>query len=195
MEDLEQFISKFGTIDKKILEELKNCFKPKKLEKDQLFTQEGEYSNKVGFLQEGIIRAFFTGSGGKEFSKQFFMAPSMVGAYTSLVSNAPTKINHQALTDCTLLVASYPRILELYDRYHSLERIGRKIAEFYYVEKEQKLIEQAVFDAEKRYQLLRERFPTLENQIPQYYIASYLGISPTQLSRIRKKMVSTSLHM
>lgn len=195
MQDLEDFLKQFGSIDIKALEELKSCFSPQDLQKDELFTREGEYSKKIGFLSEGIIRAYFTGTDGKEFSKQFFVGPTIVGSYASLITSQPTKINHQALTKCTLFVAHYSRIVDLYDKYHSLERLGRKLAEYYYVEKEQKLIEQAVLDADKRYQLFKERFPTLENRIPQYYIASYLGVSPTQLSRIRKKLSTTSLHM
>lgn len=195
MQDFEDFLNQFGSIDKKALEDLTSCFSPRYLIKDELFTQEGEYSKTIGFLREGIVRAYFTGSDGKEFSKQFFVAPTIIGAYTSLITSQPTKINHQALSKCTILVAHYSRIVDLYDKHRSLERLGRKLAEFYYVEKERKLIEQAVFDAEKRYELFKERFPTLENRIPQYYIASYLGVSPIQLSRIRKKLATTSLHM
>jgi len=68
-----------------------------------------------------------------------------------------------------------------------MERIGRKIAEYYYLEKEKNLVDMALYDADKRYSILKERFPTIESQVQQYHIASYLGISPTQLSRIRKK--------
>ncbi len=195
MQDFENYINQFGTIDKEAIEDLKNCFYPKNLLKNEFFTQEGDYSKKVGFLKEGIIRAYFRDLNGKEFSKQFFVGPAIIGAYTSLITSQPSKISQQALTKCTILVANYNRIIELYDKHRSLEQMGRKLAEFYYVEKEQKLIEQAVLDAEKRYQLLKERFPTYENRIPQYYIASYLGISPTQLSRIRKKLATISLHM
>ena len=194
MLDLERHIKQFGSLDKAALEQLKNCFKPSSLGKNEFFSREGRYSKSVGFLREGIIRAFFTGEGGKEFTKQFFIGPAFIGAYNSLITATPANISHQALTHCKMLVAPYQRILELYDRHHSLERLGRKLAEFYYIEKEQKLIEQALLGAEERYQLLRNRFPTIENQIPQYHIASYLGISPTQLSRIRKK-ISTSLPM
>ncbi|MCH2046911.1 MAG: Crp/Fnr family transcriptional regulator, partial [Saprospiraceae bacterium] len=94
----------------------------------------------------------------------------------------------QALTDCKVWVADFVKIEALYDQYHDLERLGRKIAEQYFLEKEQKELEMALLDADKRYLLMRERFPTIEASIPQYYIASYLGISPTQLSRIRRKL-------
>ena len=100
------------------------------------------------------------------------------------------KIAQQALTDCKLLVANFSEIEALYDQYHEIERLGRKIAEVYFLEKEQKEIEMALLDADKRYLILRENFPKLENIIPQYQIASYLGISRTQLSRIRKKLLS-----
>ena len=59
------------------------------------------------------------------------------------------------------------------------------------IEEEQKEIEMALLDADKRYLIMRQKFPTLEAIVPQYYIASYLGISPTQLSRIRNKMKNT----
>ena len=105
-----------------------------------------------------------------------------------MLTKQPNKIAQQALTDCQVLTADFSKIEALYDRFHDLERLGRKIAEFYFLEKEQKEIEMALLDADKRYLIMREQFPTIESIIPQYYIASYLGISPTQLSRIRRKM-------
>jgi hypothetical protein len=65
--------------------------------------------------------------------------------------------------------------------------LGRKIAEFYFLEKEQKELEMGLLEADQRYDIFRDRFPHLESLIAQYHIASYLGISPTQLSRIRNK--------
>lgn len=195
MEDLEKYINQFGIIKKEVFNELKKCFHTKELKKNEFFTREGEYSNEIGFLKDGIIRAYFKDETGKEFTKQFFISPSIIGAYTSIITSKPNKINHQALTKCTMLIADYNLILKLYDKHHSLERIGRKIAEFHYVKKEEKLIEHAVLCAEKRYANLKNNFPAIENKIPQYHIASYLGISPTQLSRIRKKISNFSLHM
>ena len=195
MKDLKKYIDQFTVVQDEAFEDLKSCFYTKQLSKNELFTEEGKQSYEVGFLQEGIIRAYFKDVNGKEFSKHFFIGPSIIGAYTSLITTQANKINQQALTNCTLLVAQYSKILALYDKHQSLERLGRKLAEFHYVQKEQKLIEQALLDAEERYEILKNRFPTLENLIPQYYIASYLGISPTQLSRIRKKKSKFSLHM
>jgi CRP-like cAMP-binding protein len=76
----------------------------------------------------------------------------------------------------------------LYDKFPDLERVGRRLAEFYFVDKEQREIEIVLLDAEKRYQIFLQQYPGLSQLIPQYHIASYLGVTPTQLSRIRRKL-------
>jgi CRP-like cAMP-binding protein len=182
------YINNISSINEDALKELQKCFKPLQLRKNDFFVQEGEYAQQIGFLNKGIMRAFFLNQEGKEYNKQFFVAPSIIGAYTSLLTKQPNKIAQQALTDCEILVANFKDIEKLYDKFHDLERLGRKIAEFYFLEKEQKEIEMALLDADKRYLLMRESFASLELIIPQYHIASYLSISPTQLSRIRRKL-------
>jgi len=188
MKEFQTYLNNISPIKKETFEELQKHFKIVQLRKNEFFVREGEFAQKIGFLKKGIVRAFFQSQEGKEYSKQFFVAPSIVGAYSSLLTKQPNKIAQQALTDCEILVADFTNIEALYSKYHDLERLGRKIAEYYFLEKEQKEIEMALLDADKRYLILRERFPTIELLIPQYYIASYLGISATQLSRIRKKM-------
>lgn len=190
MNDFLKYINSISIIDDKALKELINCFKPIQLKKDDYFAKVGEYSNKIGFLKEGVVRAFFLNNEAKEYNKQFFVGPSIIGAYSSLLTKKPNKIAQQALTDCDILVGPFDEIERLYRKHHSLETLGRKIAEFYFLEKEEKEIEMALLDADKRYLIMRKKFPTIETIIPQYHIASYLGISATQLSRIRRKLKS-----
>lgn len=188
MQEFKNYINNISPLEEDTFAALAQCFQFVELGKNEFFTREGEYAHQIGFLKKGIVRAFFLNQEGKEYSKQFFVAPSIIGSYTSLLTKRPNKIAQQALTDCQVLVADYRKIEKLYDKFHDLERLGRRIAEFYFLEKEQKEIEMALLDADKRYLLLRERFPTIEAIIPQYYLASYLGISRTQLSRIRRKL-------
>ncbi|RBW63175.1 Crp/Fnr family transcriptional regulator [Tenacibaculum sp. E3R01] len=189
MNKLKEYINNISYLNENVFRELEKCFTPLQLQKKDFFVREGEYARKIGFLQEGIVRAFFFNEKGKEYNKQFFIGPSIIGAYTSLLLKQPNTIAQQALTDCKILVADYERIEGLYNDFHEIERLGRKIAELYFLEKEKKEIEMALLDADKRYLILRKEFPSLEALIPQYYIASYLGISATQLSRIRKKIL------
>lgn len=197
MKELLNYINKISTIEEETFDELLKCFTTLKLQKNEYFVREGEYAQQIGFLKKGIVRAFFLNQEGKEYTKQFFVDNSIVGAYTSLLTHQPNKIAQQALTDCEILVANFREMESLYNRFHDLERLGRKIAEFYFLEKEQKELEMALLDADKRYLIMRKRFPTIETVVPQYHIASYLGISPTQLSRIRRKLKDSSfpLHM
>jgi len=188
MQELLDYINGISPIEDKTIKELQKLFKPLRLKKGDFFIRKDEYAQQMGFLKKGIVRAFFLNQEGKEYTKQFFIGSSIIGAYSSLLTKQPNKISQQALTDCEILVVDYKEIEKLYNKFHDLERLGRRIAEFYFLEKEQKEIEMALLDADKRYLIMRQRFPTIETIIPQYYIASYLGISPTQLSRIRRKL-------
>jgi len=85
-------------------------------------------------------------------------------------------------------VANFEEFSRLYLSCPDLERAARILAERFFVQKEQREIELVVLDADQRYRLFQQQFPQLENQITQYHIASYLGITPTQLSRIRRKL-------
>lgn len=155
--------------------------------KNSLFAKEGRYETKIGFLYNGIVRAFYRGKDGTEYNKTFFEPFEFIGAYSSLTTKQENKINIQALTDVQLLIADYSNIVALYDKHPQLERLGRLVAEHLFAIKEKREIELVLLDAAQRYEIFKKEYPTLENQISQYHIASYLGVSPTQLSRIRAK--------
>lgn len=183
-----KYLNNISPLSKGAVNSLSELFKPSVLKEDEYFIQEGKYAKEVGFLESGIVRAFFVNMEGKEYNKQFFVGPAVIGAYTSLLTKQKNKIAQKTLSECKIWRAPYNEIELLYTKFHDLERLGRKIAEYYFLEKEKKELEMALLDAEKRYSILREEYPGLENEIPQYHIASYLGISPTQLSRVRSNM-------
>jgi CRP-like cAMP-binding protein len=158
------------------------------LAKHQYFLKEDDIARKIAFLESGIVRAFFTNRAGQEYNKQFFVGPSSIGGFTSLLTGKPNLIPQQALSDCVLWSADYHQITSRYDNFPDLERLSRKIAEYYFLEKEKKELDIVLLDATERYKIFQAEFPTLEMHIPQYHIASYLGISAVQLSRIRNQL-------
>jgi len=188
MKELVAYLNQISPLRQDTIQSLSELFIPTILEENEFFVKEGKYAQGIGFLETGIARAFFVNKEGKEYNKQFFVGPTLIGAYSSLLTKQKNKIAQQTLTECKIWKAPFHDIELLYTKYHDFERLGRKIAEHYFLEKEKKEIEMALLDAEKRYLILREEFPGLEMKIPQYHIASYLGISPTQLSRVRNKM-------
>lgn len=161
-------------------------FSIRELKKGDFFSREGQIAKELAFLNSGVVRAFYTSQTGKEYTKRFFTSPSIIGSYSSLITETPSLYSQQALTTCNIFVANYKQVLELYDAHLDLERLARKFAENSFVFNEIKELEVVLLDATERYFRFKKEYPDLEEIIPQYHIASYLGISPTQLSRIRK---------
>ncbi|SMO74356.1 Crp/Fnr family transcriptional regulator [Gracilimonas mengyeensis] len=172
-------------------EELTNAilqlFTVKHFEKGHHFARAGEHSQNMGFVVDGILRAYHQTPSGDTYNKHFFTQGNFTGAYSSLVTGQKNLIDIECLTDVTLLQCHYADFTALYDEHREVERMARIIAEQYFVNKETREIQLVTLDASERYRLFREHYPDMEQRIPQYHIASYLGITPTQLSRIRAK--------
>ena len=188
LENLITFFTNIMPLSEETRALMGNIFVPDELKKGEYFIRKGEFAKEIAFLQSGIVRAYYINSEGKEYNKTFFSAPSIIGSYASLISKQKNAVAQQALTDCKIWKASFRKIEELSEGNYEIERLRRTIAENFFLNNEKKEIEMALLDAEKRYLILREEYPGIELKIPQYHIASYLGISPTQLSRIRKRL-------
>lgn len=184
---LKAYLNRLSPLSDPSWERLQSLFTETELKKGDFFIKDGENATTLGFLQSGIMRAFYRNDEGTEYNKHFFVSPCFVGGYASLITGRPNQINQQALSDCSILTAGYADFKALYPSYPDVERAARIVAELFFVQKEQKEIEIVLLDAQARYRIFQKEFPTLEQLIPQYHIASYLGITPTQLSRIRAK--------
>lgn len=190
MKLLTDFFNAISPLKEKTWEELLLLFHEDKLLPNQYFARENEVARKIAFLESGVVRAFFINQQGQEYNKQFFIGPSSIGSYTSLLTGKANLIPQQALTGCKIWTCDFRSLTERYNQYPDLERLARKMAEYYFLEKEKKELEIVLLDASQRYKIFQMEFPTLEQLIPQYHIASYLGISATQLSRIRHQFVA-----
>jgi CRP-like cAMP-binding protein len=187
MVKLEAKIKSLFNLDAESLEVFTAQFSILKIKKYDSFAKKGEYSKKIAFVESGILRAYYSNDKGEEYNKTFFTEGSFVGAYSSLVSGEKNLIDIDCLTDCKLSIAEFQNITQLYDKYPKIERLARILAEYFFVRKEKREIELATLEAKERYAIFQKEHPNLEQLIPQYHIASYLGITPTQLSRIRSK--------
>ena len=187
MDELKAYLEKIVHFSESEMEIFISLFSEVQLKKHDYFANEGEYSSKLAFLSKGVMRAFFRNKSGNEYNKTFFTPSSFVGAYSSITSGEKNLINIQCLTDCTLLVTDFNKITSLYRDYPKIESLARLFAEYKFAIKEKREIELVTLEASERYKIFKKEHPNLENQINQYHIASYLGITPTQLSRIRAK--------
>lgn len=187
LEQMHGIMSAVEPLQDECWENIKQLIRVKKYNKLSYFAEEGDSPTDIAFICEGTFRAFYRTPDGIEYNKTFFSPNSFILALTSIVSKKPNQINIQALENSTVLQLNYNNLTDLYNKYHSLERMARKIIEYEWTRKEIREIRLVLNNATERYEIFKQEHPGLENKIPQYHIASYLGITPIQLSRIRAK--------
>ncbi len=187
MKNIISFLKNISPLTEQTLAMVGSVFVLDELKKGEYFVREGEYAKEIAFLESGVVRAFYINSQGKEYNKTFFEGPAIIGSYAALISKEKNKLPQQALSDCKIWRAKFEVIERLSENNYEIEHLRRKIAERFFVGNEKKQLEMALLEAKERYLIFKEEHPGIEELIPQYHIASYLGISPTQLSRIRQK--------
>jgi CRP-like cAMP-binding protein len=185
LNDLRQTMMSVEKLPDKCWADIESLIKIKEYPKSSFFAKAGDYPTDLGFVCKGSFRAFYRNKEGNEYNKTFFIQNTFILALTALVKNVQNQINLQALEDSILIQINYRKFTSLYDNYPLLERFARKVIEHEWVKKEIREIQIVQLDAAERYKIFRAEYPELENKIPQYHIASYLGITPVQLSRIR----------
>ncbi len=188
MDDLRHYIRSLVSVSDATLDAVEGVMHTRQLTKNEYLARAGEFSNQIAFLRAGIMRAYYRTDEAQEYNKTLFVGPCMVGALTSLVTGQENKIYIQALVPCEVLVGDYQELLRLYDAHPDLERFARRMVEVIYVQKEEREIDLVLLTARDRYLKFLEEYGSLTQEIPLYHIASYLGVTPTQLSRIRNSL-------
>jgi CRP-like cAMP-binding protein len=156
------------------------------LEVREHFARAGSIQTTVGLLETGRVRAYYVRPDGKAYTKHFFTGPDLIGDYASLLTQRPIEIAQQALTPCVVWVLEHAVVRALEAEHPALVALQRRYAEGLYLRNEQREIELATMDATERYRRLLAQHPGIEVDVPLYEIAAWLGITPTQLSRIRR---------
>ena len=160
--------------------------------KNEVFLREGETCNKLLFCHKGAFRYFLTKEG-NDFTKDFCLDTTnpFCTNYTSFLTQTPSLINISSLENSVVSVWSEGYIRELFETLPWLV-FARKIAELLFIRKEKREISLLLDSAEERYQKFTKEFKDVMQRVPQYHIASYLGITPESLSRIRRGFVARS---
>ncbi|MBY0517205.1 MAG: Crp/Fnr family transcriptional regulator [Bacteriovoracaceae bacterium] len=159
-------------------------FQEMKCAKGEILLSPGDEAKSVFLVQEGIIRNYFNDEKGKELTKVFRTRGGLIGPYAEILVGEKSRYYIQATTKAVVWKFAYSdfeKMMREGDR--SWERLGRKMAENNYLEKERREWELMHLSAEVRYHHFLDNFGELASQIPQYQVASYLGISPEALNR------------
>ena len=168
---------------------IKTFFSPKKLRKKQYLLQEGDVCKYMAFVEKGLLRSYNVDDKGYEHMIQFAWEGWWISDTYSFLSGEPAAYNIDAIEDAELLLISLSHFEEMMLKVPKMERYFRILFQNNIISKERRLLSSITYSAEEKYLKLSETNPELIQRIPQNLIASYLGITPETLSRIRKHLL------
>jgi len=163
-------------------------FASKKLKKHQFLLNEGDVCRHIGFVNSGCLREYSIDSKGTEHIIQFAVEDWWISDLHSFLSGLPATYIIDALQDTEVLLLEKSAREKLLDSCPKMERFFRLLIEANHVATQQRITDTLSASAEQRYLKFINTYPKLLEQVPQSHIASYLGITPQSLSRIRKEL-------
>lgn len=162
-------------------------FEAKEYRKKTKLLDLGQVSNEVYYLVKGCIRLYCQ-KDGEELSTYFFIENMFAGSYDSFLSRKPSKVAIETLEECEVLVLTHKSLEKLYDIFPKMNEFIRKAIEQRFVLLHDLFISYLLNSPEERYLTLLNDNPELLQRIPQHQIASFLGVTPVSLSRIRNRI-------
>lgn len=159
------------------------------LAKGEALTELGSTTHRLAFLHTGIVRYHvIVPSTGEDVTKDFNFAPSFAVSFGSAVRRQPARVAVTAVEDCAVTVWGADALTQLFDSGGvEWQRFGRRVAEQLYVRKEDRELAFLTEDANARYDAMLTQFAPVAARIPQHLLASYLGITPESLSRLKRR--------
>lgn len=182
---LHRAIKELADIPEELIDKLYAICHEQIIKKGELFVRAGDVPMNMGFNLEGLFRLYYLDEEGNDFTKAFSEPGRFLVSYSAIVQKRPSYFNIEALQDSRILRFDYwtfDRMIQEDIRWYPFVY---KLLESVYIMKELREKSFLLDDAAKRYQEFKERYSEVENQIKLYHVASFLGITPEALSRIR----------
>lgn len=203
MSDRENYIQLFkksledySPISSQSWEEVKTLLEFQNLKKEEVLVNLGEKAKNLHFICKGALRAYFLDSEGKIYTKNLFLESTFAASTVSLLKDSPSYCTLDALEDSTIINLNYKKFRQLIFEKDDLKNFHiAYIEKNWIIDKEQREVSLVMEGATKRYLDLLNKYPDIDKRIQQFHIASHLGITPTQLSRIRKELKDGSLKL
>lgn len=167
--------------------EIAGCFKEKIIAKNNFLLVEGKLCEEFCFLEKGFIWSSTFDINNNNITTNFYSGQQVVCELYSFFKQIPTKENFQALTDCQIWYITFDELQVAFHSMPEFREFGRSMLVTAYAELKQRMLSMLHNTAEERYALLIEQSPDIFQNAPLKIIASYLGITNTSLSRIRRE--------
>lgn len=186
MEQIRQAIqSMIKVSDQELDDFLSDCFIKEFARKD-ILSHPNNTPNEIFFINKGIVRVIVTDRQGTEHTIHFALENQFIADYSCFMQRIPSLYSLQAIEPLEVVVLPRPAIERGYRNMLEGEKLGRLIAEFYFIYQDNRIKNLYARTPKERYDTITEVFPNIHNRAPQHMIASYLGITPVHLSRLKK---------
>ncbi|MFA6084647.1 Crp/Fnr family transcriptional regulator [Mucilaginibacter sp.] len=179
-------ISIFEGLPQELQADILKLLRPSSLKKDDVFIREGMMSDKIGFITSGVIYGYLL-KGGEEKTIHISSLYNSVAAYDCLLLNQPSRLTYKALVDTEMMVTSFSAMQELFKANELADQTSKEFMRLQLADAYDRTTSFIIYTPFERYRQMQNEYPELINIIPQKVLASYLGITPVSLSRIRKR--------
>jgi len=184
MEKLSEYFTGSTGLTDEHFEQFIKLAEKKVLKKKDFLIKAGSVCDFVALIEQGVIRSFVI-KGDEEFNTDFYFENNFTSVYSSYVNTLPSEHYIQALTDSTVYIFPLEKMEKLAASDLQWLKLGKYLAEFFLIRKCQREISFLKQTAPERMENMRLSYPGIEQKVQQYHLASYLGIKPESLSRIK----------
>jgi CRP-like cAMP-binding protein len=188
MKELIEYILQFGSLNEQQIDLISKKASELQLQKNEYYLEAGKISKQFGFIIEGIARVCYYNNKGEEITKYFIEENNILVNLDSFDNEIPSSSYVQAVTNCKLIIFSKKDWKELSNTIIGWDTIIHKIISKALLQKIERISPLVSEDATTNYLTFMEKYPKLSNRIPLSFIASYLGVTQSSLSRIRKSI-------
>jgi CRP-like cAMP-binding protein len=185
---LEKLVQAIAPLSKEEWQAFASLWKPYAAKRKEILTSAGEPATHLYFVTAGVQRVYYFDEQNREATLVFTYAPSFGGVLDALTLKQPSRYYYETLTPSSFLKASYQELEQLMIRYPAIERMVRQGLSQSLSGVLERLVELQCYTAEERFKKLLQRSPHILQLIPHKYLANYLGIDPTNFSKLLNRV-------
>jgi signal-transduction protein with cAMP-binding, CBS, and nucleotidyltransferase domain len=186
MEQIRHIIQQMINISEEELNDFLHNTSIKTFKRQEIISHPGIVPNDIFFINNGLIRVLIIDNDGNEHSIHFALENQFIADYSHFIQQKPALYKLQALEETEVILLPRKTIEWGYKNLKEGQKMGRLIAEYYFIYQDDRINNTYIRTPKERYDNITNVFPNIHNRVPQHMIASYLGITPIHLSRLKK---------
>ena len=186
MEQIRQVMKQMINVSEDELNDFLNQAVIKTFKRQEYLSRPNVIPNEIFFINKGLVRVLITNNEGTEYTIHFALENQFIADYSNFIQGQPSIYSLQTLEETEIVILPQTTIAWGYKNLTEGQKMGRLIAEYYFIYQDDRIKNLYVRTPKQRYDSITDVFPNIHNRVPQHMIASYLGITPIHLSRLKK---------